>query len=583
MEDNMKKSVLSILIFFLCLPIFSARAFASAEDTVRVGLYYSGSSSYGALLSANLENYQDTGSGYYFGYYDAERVFVPLGETDVRTISMSQDANLYVGSDGSYSTTATSGVPVIGCYHLQMKDAFASYDAANDAAQALKERYGTAFPAYENGAYVVRVGAYSTRADAEALLLSGNLDAAVNSGTGYTVTVTKTGTNEILFEYDDGGKTCLAVEPRPTGTEQPQTWFKGYRYYGGFEYDRDIDLSGGKINVVNVVGLEDYVKCVITWEMSASWPEEALKAQSVCARTYALNQHKHDVKNFDVCATTDCQVYRGAASVKDASNAAVDATAGEMMYYHGQLIDAPYYSSNGGASEDAENVWYTPLGYLRGKADPYESTITIPGYAYEKTYTAEELTALLQKKGKDIGTVVSVTCTYTENGNMYEMTFADAAGKTATYQKENCKFLLSASSMRFTVTGSGGTSGVESAAGSASLLEYFINGISAKIQSLFGVYTISGSGIVTKYESESAYVITANGKERLGEAGGTQETPAADVAGKTTVSTGDVFTVQGTGSGHNVGMSQYGAYAMAKLGMDYTDILHFYYTDIEIK
>lgn len=557
---------------------------ASIEDTMRVGLYYSGSSSYDALLSANLENYQNTGSGYYFGYYNASRDFVTLGETSVTTISMSQDLNLYVTSDGTYSTAVTSGAAVIGCFHLQLTETFDSYAAAYAAAQPLKNIYGAAFPAYENGKHVVRVGSCTSRAAAESLLSASALNAVVTSGTSYTVTVTKTKTNEILYEYDDGGRTYLAVEPRPAVGSHPQTWFKGYRYYGGFEYNRSPELSGGKINVVNVVDLEDYVKCVITWEMSASWPVEALKAQSVCARTYALNQHKHDVKNFDVCATTDCQVYRGASATKAASDAAVDATAGLKLYYNGKMIDALYYSSNGGASEDSENVWSAALGYLRGKADPYESTIAIPGYAYEKTYTAAELTALLQRKGKEIGTVVSVTCTYTDQGNMLEMTFADAAGKKVTYRKENCKFLFSASSMRFTVTGNGGISDNAGSSGNTSLLEYFVNSVGTKIQSLLGAYTISGSGIVTKYESQSAYVLTKNGKELLKAANNTaQDVTSADVSGRTVTVTGDVFIVKGAGSGHNVGMSQYGAYAMAKLGMSYTDILHFYYTNVQIK
>lgn len=103
------------------------------------------------------------------------------------------------------------------------------------------------------------------------------------------------------------------------------TWFRGYRYYGGFEYQR---VSGGNINVINVVDLEDYVKCVIPWEMSKDWPVEALKAQAVCARTYAVCQTKHRAQGFDICATTHCQVYQGTAASGANSDAAVDQTTG---------------------------------------------------------------------------------------------------------------------------------------------------------------------------------------------------------------------------------------------------------------
>lgn len=567
----MKKTIFSLFLFFLCLPIFLQIAWAGEQDTLRVGLYYSGSGSNGALLSANLENYENTGKGYYFGYYDGARDFVALGTTSETQISMSQDINLTINSDGSYSTGASSNG--IGCYHLQMNKTYASYDLASAAAAGLLGTYGTAFPAYDNGRFVVRVGNYTSQSEAESSLSRTSADASVTSGTSYTVTVTKTGTNQILFEYDDSGNTYLAVEPRPVGGAKPQTWFKGYRYYGGFEYDRSSVLSGGKINVINVVDLEDYTKCVITFEMSPSWPAEALKAQSVCARTYALNQNKHNSRNFDVCSTTNCQVYRGASACQDASDVAVDATAGLVMYYDGKIIEADYYSSSGGASEDSENVWTAALPYLRGKKDPYESTISIPSYNYEKSYSAAELTALLQNKGYSIGTVASVQASYTRMGNIYSIRFTDTSGKSVTVQKENCRLLFSAPSMRFTINSdSGSTASAETGASSGGT--YYINGEGSTVSSFDSLYAVSGSGMVSKYSGGTVYVRTADGTSALsgGEGGN----------GSTTVS-GSTFVIKGTGNGHNVGMSQYGAYAMAKQGLTYRDILTFYYTGITIE
>lgn len=134
----------------------------------------------------------------------------------------------------------------------------------------------------------------------------------------------------------------------------------------------------------------------------------------------------------------------------------MDATAGLAMYYDGKIIEADYYSSNGGASEDSENVWMTALPYLRGKKDPYESTISIPGYSYEKSYSAAELTKLLQSKGHSIGTVASVQASYTRMGNIYSIKFTDTSGKCVTVQKESCRLLFSVPSMRFTIhSGSG--------------------------------------------------------------------------------------------------------------------------------
>ena len=256
-----------------------------------------------------------------------------------------------------------------------------------------------------------------------------------------------------------------------------------------------------------------------------------------------------------------------------ATDAAVDATAGLAMYYDGKIIEADYYSSNGGASEDSENVWTTALPYLRGKKDPYESTISIPGYSYEKSYSAAELTKLLQSKGHSIGTVASVQASYTRMGNIYSIKFTDTSGKCVTVQKESCRLLFSVPSMRFTIH-SGSGSAVSAEPGTSGGGTYYINGEGSAVSSLESLYTISGSGTVSKCSGDPVYVRTADGISALG--GGENGNSDMTVSGST-------FVIKGTGNGHNVGMSQYGAYAMAKQGLTYRDILTFYYTGITIE
>lgn len=109
------------------------------------------------------------------------------------------------------------------------------------------------------------------------------------SSTGVVVSVTDTDT--VLFEFDCSGLRSLGVRPRSVSGEKTVTWFSGYRYYGGFEYQR---VSGGNINVINVVDLEDYVKCVIPWEMSKDWPGRGAQGsrRSVRAPTRSVRQ-KH--------------------------------------------------------------------------------------------------------------------------------------------------------------------------------------------------------------------------------------------------------------------------------------------------
>lgn len=190
-----------------------------------------------------------------------------------------------------------------------------------------------------------------------------------------------------------------------------------------------------------MVDLEDYVKGVIPHEMSGQWPLAALEAQAVCARTYACRTTKHQsTYGFDVCNTTDCQVYNGVNASTARSDEAVDNTAGECVYYNGELAETVYHSSDGGATEDAANVWGSDVPYLQGKEDPYESAASIPDYQYTVTYTREELTWVLQNSGYSIGDVTNVYVSeYTPLGNVYKVTFEDSSGHSLTVKGETCR------------------------------------------------------------------------------------------------------------------------------------------------
>ena len=376
------------------------------------------------------------------------------------------------------------------------------------------------------------------------------------------ITVTKTA--EVLFEFDCQGIRSLGVLPNGGG-KKAVTWFKGYKYYGGFEYNR---ITGGKINVVNVLHEDDYVKGVVPYEMNNKWPLAALEAQAVCARTYIYGNIGHmRTYGFDVCNTSDCQVYYGLGNSQKSPSAnsdlAVENTSGMCMYYQGEAILANYHSSNGGATESSENVWGGAKPYLIGKEDPYEATVTIPNYEYTVTYTPEELTWVAQNSGYDIGDICNVYVSeYTETGNVYKVTVVDTDGKTLVLKGSRAQSLFlsttygkEARSQRFQISG-------------GAMTEFYINDISTTVSTVDGASVISGEGTITNYEGKAPVVITADGTETL--------TPGIPKAP-------EQFVITGKGSGHNVGMSQHGARAMALLGMTYQDILQFYYTGITIE
>ena len=131
-------------------------------------------------------------------------------------------------------------------------------------------------------------------------------------------------------------------------------------------------LEGSK---VVTVPLERYVRGVVSAEMPASWPMAALEAQAIASRTYALTDHAGGSR-FDVYSDTRSQVYKGAAAETAATNAAVAATAGQIVTYAGQPAITYYFASSGGMTEDNENSFLgsTPEPWLRGVPDAYEST-----------------------------------------------------------------------------------------------------------------------------------------------------------------------------------------------------------------
>src|SRR6266567_4906184 len=126
----------------------------------------------------------------------------------------------------------------------------------------------------------------------------------------------------------------------------------------------------GALTVVNVIGLEDYVKGVVPNELSpGGFPAiEALKAQAIAARTYALrNRGQFMSQGYDLLPTTRSQVYRGLVSENSLSSRAVDETRGMIATFDGEPINALYTSTCGGRTEDAANIFNNAVAYLKGR------------------------------------------------------------------------------------------------------------------------------------------------------------------------------------------------------------------------
>jgi stage II sporulation protein D len=293
-------------------------------------------------------------------------------------------------------------------------------------------------------------------------------DMTLAPGHSYQVSVTDAG---LLSIRDTAGRAqgtvALPLRIAPAGSAA--TLLGGRHYHGALEI---IAAPGapGKLTVVNDVTMEDYLKGVLPAEMVTGWPTQALQAQAVAARTYAAaNMGRHAGLGFDLYPTVSDQVYKGQDVESADTSAAVDATRGVAMTYDGALINALFFSSSGGSTDDAKAVWDVDLPYIKAVPDPDGS----PNAAWQKTLSPDQLRTGLTK-----------------------------------------------------LTGDTGSATVDA----------------AKLRLAIGLKS-------TKYQ------ITR---------------------------TGEGWQLDGSGYGHGLGMSQWGAHNRALAGQSYQDILHTYYTGIVV-
>ena len=574
----MKKTIrlLAIILTLSSLLLLPGTAARAEEDPlVKIGLAYGND----ARPSPKLLNLAGQEEGYSFGWFDDDSGFNEIGYTDIRDIVMLKDAFLYMSEDEEFTDQIPSDyVKTIQPYHLETEYAFDDFEEAVEAAEWFTEEGYIAFPAFHNDTYTVRVGEYGSLSAAKKAIEDAEYDldydfrAVGNSSTCYTVAECSSG--DILFEFDQGG------QPFGVMPWSEETWFAGYCYAGGFEYNR---VKGNDLTVINVIGVHDYVKGVITGEMSPSWPIEALKAQALCAKSYTMtNMGKHASYGFDICNTTCCQVYYGTRQQNETTNAAVDDTYGLFMLYDGEIIQAFYHASSGGYTEDAENVWGTELPYLKGVKDKHLTQL-LP---YEFTVTNSELKSILKAKGYSItGDIVNFYVSeYTDLGNVRSITFVQDNGKELVFTGEKARTILNGStygysvkSQRFTITpASEAKTSSQTKNGGLSVND---SQLSTALKKLFAIGKNGISRI--KLSEENAHVLTSSGTMPLSEALSSASSGASR-PGSSGSDTSKGYVVSGTGSGHNIGLSQWGAKAMADKGYDYEEILNFYFTDIEI-
>ncbi|MCJ7814350.1 MAG: SpoIID/LytB domain-containing protein, partial [Candidatus Atribacteria bacterium] len=386
-----------------------------------------------------------------------------------------------------------------------------------------------------------------------------------------------------LLPYDKGieilGKGVYSgpIGIIPMGNTKIIVMFNGqkYRYRGNIEIA--INKEYKKLNVINIIGIEEYLYGVLKKEISPSWPSEALKAQAVAARTFAIfNMNKYIDKGYNICSSTNSQAYGGVNHEDPLTNKAVDETRGIIMVYKGEPINAVYHSDSGGYTEDSENVWGSFLPYLRSVKSKYEEKVSPPHHTWSYSVNEKDLTEILQKQGHKINSIVSIKpVKKSETGRTSELIFSADNNKVINMKTNDFRSLIGVDLIRSTFFN------IETIGKELNITEETEDKkeIKEKEEQKEPIKEILEQK--KDWTIKELLELMKKNKQQQEE----EEEQKEDIVPKVISAKLNIpltFLFSGSGNGHGVGMSQWGAYGMALQGSRYQDILKYYYQGIEI-
>ena len=285
---------------------------------------------------------------------------------------------------------------------------------------------------------------------------------------------------------------------------QPDT--TGFIMVNGAPYRGYITLlKKNGLTVINNIQVEDYLYGVVPKEMPSNWPAEALCAQSVAARTFALkNRKRHSEEGFDLCNTSHCQVYEGISAEMQTTTEAVNNTRGEVLFYKGAIIDALFHTDSGGMTESSENVWGSSVPYLRAVAETQMQT-----HPWNRSISIASFVQKIEVGGKILGTLREIRLSPLTIGK-------DSEDRTPSGRVRSMEFIGSK-----------------------------------------GRVILSGNDLRSMFSLPSTLFHVRYGNSEI------------------------IFN--GYGSGHGLGLSQWGAKTLADQRKNYKDILFHYYTGVTLE
>ena len=420
-------------------------------------------------------------------------------------------------------------------------------------------------------------GQYSTyesaQSAADAMVLEGKVAYPMVTYIGtWTVVVEGEGSSDsyaVMISSSNGSKLIYSIDSHKAYPQFSAGKANKNGVYvvdlGERQYRGRIELGryggAGSLKVVNIVELEEYLYGVVPCEMVYAWHIEALKTQAVCARSYAYTAGFGSATNiskpYTICDTTSSQVYKGYGAERKSTNEAVDATRGKIIYYNGKPARAYYSSTSGGSTENVEDVWGTPQGYLRQVSDIYELDPELDPWII--TLKANEIEKLMSENGVNVGDIKDIRpFVMTASGRVYSVEVVGDNNQVITGSK--LRKIFSLYSTKYKVIKYGDKPDYVSV----------LSGSGKAAVRISDSYILSGDYKVAKpsKDIEQFVVMTADNLINY---------PANAPTDK------DTYYIAGMGYGHGIGMSQSGAKGMAEAGFNYQEILKHYYTGIEVR
>ena len=443
---------------------------------------------------------------------------------------------------------------LLGPYHIRIGDAYKDYNSAKKTLDLIEKSIKGVYIAYDKEWEIW----YGTLLDEKECKEKINILQKKLSDAKYNIVepdenrvqVIDVSTGNVVFVYNSNE---ILIRSYESGVNK----FSLIKY-GEANYRGDIILKilgDGSIGVINVIPFELYLYGVVPCEVYSSWHKEALKAQAVAARNYAMiNIERHKDDGFDLCNTQHCQVYKGYDKEETNTNKAVDETKGRLLFYGTELVQTYYHSSSGGHTENSENVWNEALPYIKGVDDSYG--LGSPNDEWVTELESSFIEEKLKGNKTDIGRVIDLKIPdVSEFGRVRELEVVGTKN-IEILKKENVRLVLGTSNIRSTW-------------------------YEVSTESDINIFDMNKNDIVIKRPIE-LNILSAGGKKKVIPKESNIFIKGLFEAKKYPVLPSK-YIFKGKGWGHGLGMSQYGAKGMAEAGYDYKEILEYYYKDSEVR